>query len=487
MMGSQEQLKIDVLLLLFQQPAGLPIASLPYQFLLFHGRQLDLQAHGYPSLDALLTDMSSMVELRSVGSGGVPYSLRLLLRVPGQVEEPHRPQALAPASKQPQPWLLSVPVIQRWPRFPHYVPVQPLRWAPPTRRAGSAAAAAPVRPLMKQKEEAGKPSSTDHSPVVPGKEAAPMANGEREIPMTYSEVLKSGGLAGGRSLVGCKPKIRPGLQAYKAGDPAAQSQDRSSASRRAEEQKVCPRGLLPDCPVKEWLLSVLKTRGYRDGLYTRKLASLCLKQQCMELSAFLSENRYGSLDELLSCVPEVEMVPGCVHHGDYVIRLRAGTKLDGGADPGRGPSLTKDSPSAHLHHAEPDSSFPQPAASPEVTESIPERVSLLLARYPEGLSTFQLRQAYRETYQRGLAVEGHPSLSTLLAAMGSTVSIRGLGVQARLFPRGAPGCSMLAEPETTPRQRDGDGKSMGNGQLAAELPEWTVTETGFYASVGLSP
>ncbi|XP_062891403.1 uncharacterized protein LOC134339054 isoform X2 [Mobula hypostoma] len=402
MMGSQEQLKIDVLLLLFQQPAGLPIASLPYQFLLFHGRQLDLQAHGYPSLDALLTDMSSMVELRSVGSGGVPYSLRLLLRVPGQVEEPHRPQALAPASKQPQPWLLSVPVIQRWPRFPHYVPVQPLRWAPPTRRAGSAAAAAPVRPLMKQKEEAGKPSSTDHSPVVPGKEAAPMANGEREIPMTYSEVLKSGGLAGGRSLVGCKPKIRPGLQAYKAGDPAAQSQDRSSASRRAEEQKVCPRGLLPDCPVKEWLLSVLKTRGYRDGLYTH-------------------------------------------------------------------------------------SSFPQPAASPEVTESIPERVSLLLARYPEGLSTFQLRQAYRETYQRGLAVEGHPSLSTLLAAMGSTVSIRGLGVQARLFPRGAPGCSMLAEPETTPRQRDGDGKSMGNGQLAAELPEWTVTETGFYASVGLSP
>ncbi|XP_072106258.1 uncharacterized protein [Mobula birostris] len=469
MMGSQEQLKIDVLLLLFQQPAGLPIASLPYQFLLFHGRLLDLQAHGYPSLEALLTDMSSMVELRSVGGGGMPYSLRLLLRVPGQVEETHRPQALASASKQPQPLLLGVPVIQGWPHFPHYVPVQPLRWAPPTRRAGSAAA--PVRPLMKQKEEAGKPSSTDrstdHSPVVPDKEAAPMANGEREFPMTYSEVLKSGGLAGGRSLVGCKPKLRPG-------DPAAQSQDRSSASRTAE---VCPTGLLPDCPVKEWLLSVLKTRGYRDGLYTRKLASLCLKQQHMELSAFLSENRYGSLSELLSRVPEVEIVPGCVHHGDYVIRLQAG----------REPSLTKDSPSAHLHHAEPDSSFPQPAASPEVTEGIPERVSLLLARHPEGLSTFQLRQAYRETYQRGLSVEGHPSLSALLAAMGSAVSIRGLGVQARLFPRGVPGCSMLAEPEATSRQRDGDGKSIGNGQLAAELPEWTVTETGFYASAGLSP
>ncbi|XP_059813585.1 uncharacterized protein LOC132385493 [Hypanus sabinus] len=473
MMATKEQLKIDVLLLLFEQPAGLPITSLSYEFLLFHGRPLDLQAHGYPSLGALLTDMSSMVELRSIG-GGTTHTLRLLLRVPGQVEEPNRPQALAPIYNQPPPSLLGAPLLQGWPNFHHWVPVQPLPRAQAIWRPG---AAAPMRSLVQETEGSGKPATRALSPVVPSQEADPRANGDRGHPMTYSEVLKSGGPAGNKSLAGCRPKVGPGLQAYKAGDPAAQAQDR----RATEEQKVCPRGLLPDCPVQKWLLSVLKSPGYRDGLHPCKLDTLCLRQLHQEFSDFLSENRYGSLAELLARVPEVEMVSG---HSGGVIRLRAGARFDGAAQPG--PSLTESHPSALRPHAAPDPSPPQPAPSTQVTESLLERVSLLLAQHPAGLSTFQLRQAYREAYQRGLAVEGHPSLSALLGAMGSAVSVRGLGVQARLFPRSVPGCGVLAELETNPCLRVGVGTSSGSRQLSTGLPERTITETGFHGSTGLS-
>lgn len=62
-MGSAERLKIDVLLLLYSRPDGVPLDELQAEFLNFHGCHFDPFACGYHSLNSLLEDMDGTVHL----------------------------------------------------------------------------------------------------------------------------------------------------------------------------------------------------------------------------------------------------------------------------------------------------------------------------------------------------------------------------------------------------------------------------------------
>uniref|UniRef100_UPI00398EE8AA uncharacterized protein isoform X1 n=1 Tax=Pristiophorus japonicus TaxID=55135 RepID=UPI00398EE8AA len=72
----------------------------------------------------------------------------------------------------------------------------------------------------------------------------------------------------------------------------------------------------------EWLLGVLKTKGFRDGIRSNKLASLCLEQRREELTELLENAGYLNLQEFLADQPIVETVKTSGQQTNYLIRLK---------------------------------------------------------------------------------------------------------------------------------------------------------------------
>ncbi|XP_078393768.1 uncharacterized protein LOC144677601 [Cetorhinus maximus] len=73
----------------------------------------------------------------------------------------------------------------------------------------------------------------------------------------------------------------------------------------------------------------------------------------------------------------------------------------------------------------------------ETAQQVLEKVLGLVREHPEGLSVFQLRRAYARTYNRPLNPLGYTTLKELLQRMPDGVCLRGLGVQARVYPYSA--------------------------------------------------
>ncbi|XP_067878085.1 uncharacterized protein [Heterodontus francisci] len=168
----------------------------------------------------------------------------------------------------------------------------------------------------------------------------------------------------------------------------------------------------------EWLLHVLKTKGFRDGLRSNKLAKLCLKQRGQELAELLVYAGYSSLPDFLADVPEVEMVTSRETQTSFVIRLRCSAE--------RPNDTTPLPPTTGPGHPRPQ--------EPETPQQVRENLARLVQQHPEGLSVFELQRAYSKIYQRPLIPPAYSSIKELLHHIPECVSLEGLGVQTRVYP-----------------------------------------------------
>ncbi|XP_067878084.1 uncharacterized protein [Heterodontus francisci] len=215
----------------------------------------------------------------------------------------------------------------------------------------------------------------------------------------------------------------------------------------------------------EWLLHVLKTKGFRDGLRSNKLAKLCLKQRGQELAELLVYAGYSSLPDFLADVPEVEMVTSRETQTSFVIRLRcsaerpndlapaAPSSSSGGCSSERGPSESRCGGEEPRPRRTPETgpgtasgtvdTTPLPPTTgpghprpqePETPQQVRENLARLVQQHPEGLSVFELQRAYSKIYQRPLIPPAYSSIKELLHHIPECVSLEGLGVQTRVYP-----------------------------------------------------
>ncbi|XP_067878079.1 uncharacterized protein [Heterodontus francisci] len=163
----------------------------------------------------------------------------------------------------------------------------------------------------------------------------------------------------------------------------------------------------------EWLLHVLKTKGFRDGLRSNKLAKLCLKQRGQELAELLVYAGYSSLPDFLADVPEVEMVTSRETQTSFVIRLRcsaerpndlapaAPSSSSGGCSSERGPSESRCGGEEPRPRRTPETGPGTASGTVELCQALTVD---LLRRYRWGLRVKTLRDCLAQ--QHGLDLQG---------------------------------------------------------------------------------
>ncbi|XP_069779271.1 uncharacterized protein [Narcine bancroftii] len=200
LMGTQENLKINILLLLFNSPQGIPLSQLTEAYLHFHGHPLNPLVHGYPSISALLQDLHGMVDIQTTG----PCTPRLQIRVPGSQGLP------IPRQGSPGPGVGLRPSLSLPPRLPANLGPSLFLYPPPRHSFGLY-----TLPVHKPFETDLWPSLSREGRNQPkgagggGKRMGPdvpclggQAEGEASVPgpeappMTYSQVLRSSTIPG---------------------------------------------------------------------------------------------------------------------------------------------------------------------------------------------------------------------------------------------------------------------------------------------------
>uniref|UniRef100_UPI00398E652A uncharacterized protein isoform X2 n=1 Tax=Pristiophorus japonicus TaxID=55135 RepID=UPI00398E652A len=224
----------------------------------------------------------------------------------------------------------------------------------------------------------------------------------------------------------------------------------------------------------EWLLGVLKTKGFRDGIRSNKLASLCLEQRREELTELLENAGYLNLQEFLADQPIVETVKTSGQQTNYLIRLKPRLEettcaIHNGSP--AAPSTTADIcglegrqetaqrsrarngafPISFDMEPQPPSQAPEPApTAAEDPWQLRETIVQILERHADGISIFELKWLFMTTTHRPLVPLGHRSVKELLQGMADRVSLEGLGVQTRVFGYSATAAARrgTAQPDT---------------------------------------
>ncbi|XP_078063649.1 uncharacterized protein LOC144489665 [Mustelus asterias] len=229
----------------------------------------------------------------------------------------------------------------------------------------------------------------------------------------------------------------------------------------------------------EWLLDVLGTKCYRDGLRVQKLARMSLVQRRQELTEMLMATGYPTLPAFLADLPQVEVVTSRGPPNDFLIRLRPSAKGASRQNPtGEAPLLSspthtscssvlekrespRNQPGSCVRNfpvASPSTNDPAALTSPsgrggfgssvrgsESPQQVHDNVQRLVQQHSEGLSVFQLQRAYARVHRHPLTPLDHATIKDLLQGMSGSVCLRGLGVQTRIFPCSTVGASQGRE------------------------------------------